>query len=310
MIQPHRRQSNSSQTHGGTVTFTPEPVASDGTLTFTVVDHSDSSIQGEIQVTGRNLHYVGPEGADENPGTKQSSLDSIQYALKRAKPGDTTQAQPGRYTPRGGVQTVRVGTAENPITITGPLDAVFNADGPFEINHNHVHIRGLSFDGLHRPGSPDDPDSYSESILQINESFFERINSGAHSPESVSEENYLRDIVVKPHTVGNCRADFIKVHWSKNVEIGEFKVIGLAGMKYLKGDATGHNGEVVYFGNAADKSYPVDATHDIHIHHIDNSEGHPRTELVDAKSGCYNVLIKYCTDAGGAGRYLLEGHDL
>lgn len=293
----------------GTITFTPEPVASDGTLTFRVAAHSDSSIQGEIQVTGRDLHYVGPDGADDNPGTKQKPLETIQHALTRANPGDTIQVQPGRYTPRGGVETVRAGTAEKPITITGPPDAVYNANDPFIIDHSHVHLTGLTFDGLLDPDNPDDPDSYSWGLLEINGAFHDKIKNGEHRPDSVKEDNYLGDIVVKPHAVGNCRADLIKVHWSKNVEIGEFKVIGPAGVKYLKGDASGHNGEVVYLGNAADKGYPVDATHDVHVHHIDNSEGHPHAELVDVKSGCYNVLIEYCTDTGGAGRYLLDGHD-
>ncbi|WP_157971613.1 hypothetical protein [Halorussus litoreus] len=207
------------------------------------------------------------------------------------------------------MRTTSGGTPDAPITITGPPDAVFNADGPFEINHSHVHLRGMTFDGLHRPESPEDPNSYSESILQVNESLYEQIKAGRGPTDTVDESEYLTDVVVKPHAVGNCRADFIKVHWSKNVEIGEFEVIGPAGVKYLLGDASGHNGEVVYVGNPPDKGYPVDGSHDIHVHHIDNSEGYPHAELVDVKAGCHDVLIEYCTDAGGAGRYVLDGHD-
>lgn len=118
----------------------------------------------------------------------------------------------------------------------------------------------------------------------------------------------MRDVVVKPHAIGNCRSDFIKVHWSRNVEVGEFEVIGPAGVKYLKSDQPGHNGEIVYVGNPINKGYPVDETRDIHIHHIDNSAGHAHNELVDVKGGARNVLIEYCTTANG-GKYTLEGQD-
>lgn len=242
--------------------------------------------------------YVSNNGSTAGRGTADDPLISIQHALEQVKPGDTVRVKPGRYLQP--VQTVRGGTAGHPITITGPPDAVFNADGPFEINHSHVHLRGLTFDGLYQPSSPDDPESYSESILQINESFHERIKRGEHSPESVSEENYLQNVVVKPHAVGNCRADFIKVHWSKNVEISEFKVIGPAGVKFLKGDAAGHNSEIIYLGNAPSKGWPPDLTRNIHVHHIDNSAGYPHSELVDCKTGTSDVTIEYCTDAGGS----------
>lgn len=292
----------------GTLTFTPEPVRSLGTLTFRITTQSENSVQGSIQVTGRDLLYVDPNGSDDNIGTKRNPLGTIQHALERATPGSVIQVQPGRYHPRRDVRTVRDGTAENPITITGPPDAVYNTD-TFEINHNYVHLTGLTFDGLTDPDNPNEVSSYSENLLQVNEAFYERIKNGEYNPDSVKEENYLRGVVVKPHAVGNVTGDAIKVHWSKNVEIGEFKVIGPAGVDHLKGDVEGHNGEIVYVGNPPTKGYPVDETNNIHIHHIDNSEGHRHAELVDVKAGCHNVLIEYCTDGGGAGRYLLEGHD-
>lgn len=251
--------------------------------------------------------FVSPEGSDAERGIRDAPLQTIQEALDRVRPGEAVHVLPGTYAES--VATARGGTPEKPIAITGPREAVFNADGPFEINHSHVHLTGLTFDGLHTPSDPEDPGSYSESILQVNEAFYETIKNGERPPGPVAEEDYLTDVVVKPHAVGNCRADFIKVHWSRNVEVGEFEVIGPAGVKYLYGDASGHNGEVVYVGNPPDKGYPVDATHDVHVHHIDNSAGHPHAELVDVKAGCHDVLIEYCTDGGGAGRYLLEGHE-
>jgi hypothetical protein len=241
--------------------------------------------------------FVSPNGEPDGNGTRESPV-TLWDGLEMVGPGETVHALPGYYTRP--TTTVRGGTANEPITITGPPDAVFRADGPFEINHDHVHLLGLTFNGLHQPDAPEDPRSYSESLLQVNETFFETIKNGERGSEPVAEEDYLTDIVVKPHAVGNCRADFIKVHWSKNVEIGEFEVIGPAGVKFLKGDAVGHNSEIVYLGNAPSKGYPPDLTRNVHIHHIDNSAGHPHAELVDCKTGTSNVTIEYCTDAGGA----------
>ncbi|WP_311174122.1 DUF1565 domain-containing protein [Halobellus ordinarius] len=248
--------------------------------------------------------FVAPDGSDNAPGTREEPLKTIPGALIRAQPGETVHALPGRY--KRPVETVRSGTADEPITVTGPPDAIFNADGPFEINHDHVHIQGLTFDGLHTPTAPEDPDSYAESLLQVNERFYETIKNGERGDDPVPDDKYLTGVKVKPHAVGNCRADFIKVHWSKNIEIGEFRIIGPAGVKFLKGDATGHNSEIIYLGNAPSKGYPPDQTRNIHIHHIDNSEGYVHSELVDCKTGTSNVTIEYCTGAGGSAEAITD----
>lgn len=245
-----------------------------------------------------NTVFVSPQGGSSWEGTRGDPLGSIKAGLEEVRPGQRLHVLPGTY--RYPVQTDHGGLPDAPITITGPPDAVFNADGPFQINHDHVHLRGLTFDGLHDPSNPDDASSYSESILQVNETFYESIKNGDRSLETVPDEHYLTDVVVKPHAVGNCRADFIKVHWSKNVEIGGFEVIGPAGVKFLTGDAHGHNSEIVYLGNAPSKGWPPDRTRNVRIHHIDNSAGYPHAELVDCKTGTANVTIEYCTDAGGA----------
>lgn len=244
--------------------------------------------------------FVSQDGDDSNLGSRENPVRSIQQGLYHAQAGETVQVLPGQYQPGGVVQTVRAGTAEKPITITGPPDAVFNASDPFIINHSHVHLTGLTFDGLVDPDNPDDPESYSWGLLEINGELHDRIKNGEHRPDSVKEENYLRDIVIKPHAIGNCTRDFIKVNWSKNVEIGEFRIIGPAGVDYLKGDRIGHNSEIIYLGNPPDRAWAPDLTSDVYIHHIDNSSGYPHSELVDCKTGTRNVTIEYCTDAGGS----------
>jgi len=92
------------------------------------------------------------------------------------------------------------------------------------------------------------------------------------------------------------------------VEVGEFEVVGPIGLDYLLTEDSGYNGEVVYVGRSIGKAVDTEGavlnpTHDVHIHHIDDSAGHEHAELVDVKPGTSDVLVEYCTDAGCAGSY-------
>lgn len=245
---------------------------------------------------GRTDYYVGPDGANTNPGSRERPLGTIQHALSRAQPGDTIHVLPGRYTQRA--VTRRAGTAENPITITGPKDAVFSAYGGLNIDHSHVHVTGLTFDGLVDRSAPDDPESYTQVPISINPSGGQAARD--QYEERLPESEYLTDIVVKPHAIGNARAAMIKHEYADDVEIGEFEVIGPAGLKFTLGDRIGHNSEIVYLGTPPVKDAAPDLSENIHVHHIDNSAGYDHAEMVDCKTGISDVTIEYCTDAGGA----------
>ena len=91
------------------------------------------------------------------------------------------------------------------------------------------------------------------------------------------------------------------------MEIGEFNVIGPAGLQYLLGSQQGWFGEIVYLGTFLGDMHRydgigIDQPNGIHGHQIDNSAGHPHSELVDAKLRTHDRTIEYCTDA----RALLE----
>lgn len=264
--------------------------------------------------------FVAPDGADANPGTKPQPLQTIQEGFNRAQPGMTIHALPGRYQDR--VETVRPGTPEDPIVLTGSPDAVFVGGDetplpePLKVLHSHIHVLGLTFDGLQNPDKPDvvskdapNGSSYAGGNIQVNP--FSRDGSDTFP-------GYVRDIKIKPHAVGNVLGAMINVFFCHDVEIGEFRVIGPGGLQHLKGDREGHNGEVVYIGTPPDKfggtgtnisGATVDESSNIHVHHILNDAGHPHAELVDVKAGCTDVTVEYCTDRGGAGRYVLPGHD-
>ena len=161
------------------------------------------------------------------------------------------------------------------------------------IDSSYFYLTGLTINGLLNPDAPEDPESYhADKLISI--------NSDAGGPD-----DYLEGLVVSPHALGGAGQSLINSVQFKDSEIGGFKVIGPAGAKWIFGDEDGHNGEVVYLGTAPDnrleRGYDsYDRTRNIRVHHIDNSEGHLHSELVDCKAGVENVTIEYCFDGGGA----------
>jgi len=247
----------------------------------------------------RETIHVGPDGSPEGSGAETDPLGSIQRAVNFAGPGDTVAVQTGRY--RETVTTARSGTADAPITLTGPQDAILAGepgDHALRINHSHIHVTGLTFDGLVDTDNPDDPDSYAAVNIFVNYLSDDTVEN----PEAL----YVTGLRLKPHAVGNTQGACLKVQFVRNTEIGEFRVLGPAGQRYLLGDEGGFFGEVVYLGlpiggAAKFDGVTLDQSRDVHIHHINNSAGHPHAELVDVKPGTQDVLIEYCTDGGGAG---------
>ncbi len=246
------------------------------------------------ETSGKTIH-VKPDGGFLNSGAEDDPLGSIDRAINVADPGDTVYVHPGTY-----VESVQIhdgGTAEDPITLTGPPEAILKPPEGSEtacvkIDGSYVHLTGLTVDGLHNPDEPRNPDSYHPDKLIS-------INSGADDSDT-----YLTGLVVSPHRIGNASQSLINSVQFRDSTIGGFKVIGPAGARWLFDDTEGHNGEIVYLGTAADnrveRGYDeYDRTRNIRVHHIDNSEGHPHAELVDCKEGVSNVTIEYCTDAGG-----------
>lgn len=220
------------------------------------------------------------------------TFESVQRAIDDAMPGDTVRVPPGVY--REKVTTVRSGTSEEPIRIVGPESAVLYGDrdryGVLRINHSHVHLLGLTVEGLLNRDRPGELDSYvSGQLIQTR-------------PE-VSSDEYLRDIVIAPHNVGHSRASLIGLERTVDAEIGPTRVSGLAGADYIIGDARSRNGELLYIGTSASNLgadwHPwteFDETRNVRIHNIDNSAGHPHAEAVDIKEGTRDVTVEYVTD--------------
>lgn len=222
---------------------------------------------------------------DNHRGNRYSS---IQDAIDDAYAGDTIHVTPGRYLEN--LETVRDGVPGFPITITGPPSAIFSGGGDarsFEVHHSHIHITGLTLDGLWDPDNPNKGSSYRDKLVYC-------------IPETA---DYLTDIKIKPHAVGNSGGEAIRLKMVFDAEVGEFDVIDPTGVEDFWFDGDGKNGEVVYIGTSPSQidrnpGGNVDRSHNVHVHHINNRSGYGHSELVNTKEGTHNILVENCTGYG------------
>lgn len=284
-------------TIGGTGTIAGCAGRSDGDSSSSAPDDStnESSQETTPEQTPKTIH-VSKDGAEDNSGAKDAPLASIRTAVERAQPGQTIKVQPGEY--REFIEFRTDGTPDNPITLTGPPEAVLKPPkdvdyGTIGVGASHIHITGLTISGLYNPAEPERTESYTAGHLVT-------LNTWAEDGD-----DYLEGLVVSPHRIGNAGGALINSVMIKDCDIGGFEVIGPAGTEWLFDDENkGHYGEIVYLGtaqdNRAERGYDEhDRTRNIRVHHIDNSAGHPHSELVDIKEGCGNITVEYCTDSGG-----------
>lgn len=265
-----------------------------GSITLAV---NDDPI-GDVTVEGPTALHVAPDGSDDAAGTADEPLGSIDAALEFAEPGSTIELAPGEY--RELVRTKRAGDPDAPITITGPADAVVRP--PADVNdavlieHSHVHVRGFSINGL---VDPDNRFSYHQAWIPL----CVTVSPVARRDEGVE---YLEDVVVEPARIGNSARALVQIERVRDAVVGNFAVIGPAGMQYdprVDNHEVGHIREIVYVGSPevhrGEDHYQyetLDRTRDVRIHHIDNSAGYEHNELVDVKLGSENVTVEYCTD--------------
>lgn len=242
--------------------------------------------------------HVSPDGGPNERGTADDPYAGVQAGLDDAAPGETVELHDGTYSldsPSDAITTVRSGTAEKPITIRGGPNAVVTGPGEpveqgggsaplFELTHNHIHLVGMTLDGLSKPASPDSPSSYRGNLVDIRG----------------TDPSYLHGIVVQPARVGNTLASGISLEYVRGADVGGFELVGPFGLRSRWFETSGSVGEVVYVGQSVPTGSGPDRTRDIRVHHIDNTAGYPHSELVNVKPATRDVLVEYCTDHGGA----------
>ena len=255
-----------------------------------------TALEGETDDAVDGEYYVAPDGSDDNAGSEAAPLGTLREGLSRAGPGDTIHLAPGEY--REEVRTVRDGEPDAPITITGPQDAVLRAPpGAYTclaIIHNHVHVRGITIVGLIEPDRKyETRDAYSTQCVGIS---------------SVNREDvdYVRGVVLEPSRMGHSGGPIVQTQRIRDSTIGNFEVIGPAGMNFdrrVDDHEIGHVREIVYIGSPEvdrGESYygydTLDRSRNVRIHHIDNSAGYRHNELVDVKLGSSEITVEYCTD--------------
>jgi len=247
--------------------------------------------------------WVAPDGDDDAAGTADDPLRTFDTAVNdRAEPGDTIRAKPGVY--RQFLTMRRGGEPGAPITITGPPDAIVRPEPGaaqiLRIHHSHVHLTGLSIDGLLAPDRRFETlDAWAAIGVDIS----------PYAAFKPATPEYLTDIVVEPHRIGGSKGTLIAPTRLRNASIGGFEVTAPAGMRYderMPDTATGHNRELVYIGtspgNLDKDAYPwegLDRTRNVRVHHIDNSAGYAHSEIVDVKVGSEDITVEHCTDRGG-----------
>jgi hypothetical protein len=251
-----------------------------------------------VTVEGPEVLHVAPDGDDTAPGIEGAPLASVQEGLRRAAPGETVRLHPGEY--REVVRTIRDGTSDEPITLTGPPEAVLRPPAQsgdcLVVHHSHFHVTGITIDGLLEPDR-----KFADSTA-----WADRCVLVTPTPRYEQGIDYLRDVVIEPSRIGNSGRALIQTMRLRDASIGDFELIGPAGMHYdqrVANHEEGHIGEIVYIGNsetARGTSYhpweTLDRSRDIRIHHIDNSEGYRNAEFVDIKLGSTNITVEYCTN--------------
>lgn len=287
----------------------PDSRSHTGSGAATTTDTASASTTATARESPDRI-VVSPDGADSNPGTSDAPVGSVQEALDRAGPGTTVSLTPGVHTQGDPDRPVgitrRPGTADRPIRIVGPPEAVVR--GPpaelsskplFHITHSHVSLQGMTLDGLTNPGRGDDHRWYRQELVDCSPPTWE-----------ASYPDYLTDVKITPRAAGNAREKLISSWRTNDLEIGGFEVTGPAGVDHFLGDEDGYVlGAVVSLGRSSNNFgtswYPwegPDESHGIRVHHILQREGHPHTELVKFHAGNYDATVEYCTDTGGMTR--------
>lgn len=237
-------------------------------------------------------YYVSPDGDDNATGSVKRPLESIQYALDIAQPGDTINLLPGDYYEH--LETKRNGDSDAPITISGTPEAVLRGDQSqsrvFEIHHNHYIVNGFTINGYDNQGPIEQPDSYRDILLYV---------------ENLEAMTTISGLTISHMRFQNALGECLRLRYfvqDSEIAYSQFSVCGAEDFVFNGG---GKNGEAIYIGTSLKQWYKnptdePDMTNGNWIHHNTiNSRG---GECIDIKEGASDNLIEFnsCTGSQDA----------
>lgn len=233
-------------------------------------------------------YYVSPDGMDANSGISLLlPFKTIQQAINIAQPGDIINLKSGEY--REDIISRRDGAADNPITITGPADAIVRGGGNdrvIEINHNYHTLNGFTVDGLH--GSSANSSGYRDKLIYA---LGKQVRQG------------VEGLKVTNMTLKNAGGECLRLrYFATKAEIA-YNTIANCGVYDFMFNDGGKNGEGIYIGTSnkqwGDGKNPTsgpDETKNNFIHH--NNIDTRGNECVDIKEGATANIIEYNTCRG------------
>ena len=231
--------------------------------------------------------FVSPNGSNNNTGsTEKTPLETINYALKLAKPGDTVFLLPGNYLQD--VITVRSGEPNKSIRITGSHHAIVRGAGNdyvFDVRHSHININNFVVDG--KVGKGNKLEHYRDKLIYIK----------GQTKSGVS------GIKIQGMQLQNAYGECVRIkHFARKNELSHNNIqhCGLRDYRFNRGK---HNGEAIYIGTAPEQilegvnpSNKIDQSNDNWVHH--NYISPWGSECVDIKEGSSRNTIEHniCTN--------------
>lgn len=242
-------------------------------------DGGSGSDSGTIPDVEGTIWYVAPHGDDAAAGTQSDPFRTIARALDAAQAGDGVSLAAGTY--EESVRTRRHGSADAPIAVFGPREAVLRSpstDPVVEIRHDHHALFGLTIDGA--LGDLDAPDDYADTLVSV-------WGAGTEAPNRGTR---LVGLALR-RAGGECvRLRYFTVE----AEIAGNEIRECGRYFYLEGE-TGENGEGIFVGTpmsdwADNPTDEPDASNDHWIH--DNDIDTAGNECIDVQEGARGSVIE------------------
>ncbi|MEM7539414.1 MAG: discoidin domain-containing protein [Chloroflexota bacterium] len=240
------------------------------------------------QALNSTIYYVAPTGRNIHTGLNaQKPLRTIQRALGLAQPGDRIVLARGEY--RQDFHSVRHGTEGEPITITGPVEAIVRGAGRshvVDINHDYHVLEGFTIDGHY--ATKNRQKQVREKLLFV---------QGTGIRQGVIGLRVLS--MTLRHAGGEC----LRLrYFVQESEIAHSNIMDCGIHDFVQG-GTGKNGEGIYIGTSskqwADGTNPTADPDDssrnwIHHNTIDTQGG----ECIEVKEGASDNIVEHNTCTG------------